>query len=190
MDRRRRTNHLRRHPVAAPDKGPLQAAVTRDSLKAAFDDAVEVFVDPMPEAADRVNYQFLVNSLGKGGYRIHTSGSPAEESNWSGNWRHAHGLHDGWWHFECAIPAASMKMAGAGRKTTEGVWQMNLCRDWKPDWAWSSLVPGGYEKSGLRVRLHEGARPSSPVHPRRRSDVSAFAGKTGDAEPVGAAVGR
>ena len=43
-----------------------------------------------------------------------------------------------------------MKMAGSARKTTEGVWQINLCRDWKSDWAWSSLAPGGYEKSGLR----------------------------------------
>jgi hypothetical protein len=142
-----------------PEKGPLQAGVARDSLKVAFDDAVEVFIDPTPAAANRVTYQFIVNSLGKGGYSIHTSGTPAEESNWTGKWRHAHGQHDGWWHFECAIPAASMKMAGPGRTTTEGAWQINLCRDWKPDWAWSSLAAGGYEKNGVRVVFTEQPAP-------------------------------
>ena len=148
-----------------------------------------MFVDPTPDAADHVNYQFVVNSLGKGGYGIHTSGTPAEESNWAGKWRHAHGLHDGWWHFECAIPVASMKMAGPARKTTEGVWQINLCRDWKSDWAWSSLAPGGYDKSGLRFVFTKEPAPGSPVHARRRSDLSAVAGKARDPQSVGAAVG-
>ena len=149
-----------------PDAGPLAAAVKSDSLKAVYDDAVEVFVDPTPDAPDHVDYQFLCNSLGKGGYGVHKSGNTAEEESWSGNWRSASRLADGWWHFECAIPVASMKMSGPGRKTTDGAWRINLCRDWKPDWAWSSLAPAAaYANSGDRfVFTRQGAPAVQHVH--------------------------
>ena len=149
-----------------PAMGPLAAVVRSDSLKAVYDDAVEVFIDPSPDAPEHVDYQFLANSLGKGGYAIHKSGNPAEEESWSGGWRQAHGLHDGWWHFECAIPVASMKMAGPGRKTTDGAWRINLCRDWKPDWGWSSLSPAAaYANSGDRfVFTRQGAPVVQYVH--------------------------
>ena len=39
--------------------------------------------------------------------------------------------------------------AARGRSATDGLWAVNLCRDWKPDWAWSSLS-GGYPHSGAR----------------------------------------
>ncbi len=132
-----------------PDEGELSAKVAVDSLKAVHDDAVEVYVCPTPDASDRVDYQFLQNSLGKGGYNIHKLGAPKEDESWTGGWTAAHALHDGWWDFECAIPVASMKTAGAGRTTTDGAWEVNLCRDWKPDWGWSSLS-GGYANKGLR----------------------------------------
>ena len=62
-----------------PDEGALVAEVKTDSLKAVYDDAAEVFVCPTPDAADRVDYQFLCNSLGKGGYNIHLLGAGKEE---------------------------------------------------------------------------------------------------------------
>ena len=74
-----------------PTLGPLAATVKSDSLKAVYDDAVEVFIDPTPDAPDHVDYQFLANSLGKGGYGIHKSGNPAEEESWSGGWRPVRG---------------------------------------------------------------------------------------------------
>jgi hypothetical protein len=132
-----------------PDEGALLADVKTDSLKTVYDDAVEVFVCPTPDAADRVDYQFLCNSLGKGGYNIHLRGAAKEEPSWQGHYEQAHAVQDGWWSTEIAIPLANLGEAARGRKATDGVWAVNLCRDWKPDWAWSSLS-GGYPHSGLR----------------------------------------
>ncbi|MGB2820389.1 MAG: glycoside hydrolase domain-containing protein, partial [Phycisphaerae bacterium] len=142
-----------------PDKGSLAASVMKDSLKAVFDDAVEVFVNPTPDDAGQVEYQFLVNSLGRGGYNIHTLGGAKEDAAWRGGWEQAHGSHDGYWHFECAIPVAGMPMAGKGRKTTDGAWKINLTRDWKGPWQWSSLAaaPGGYAWTGLRFTFAKDA---------------------------------
>ena len=135
-----------------PDKGDLAVAVKRDSLKAVFDDAVEVFVNPTPDDGAQVEYQYLVNSLGSGGYQVHTRAGATENAAWRGGWQQAHGKHDGWWHFECGIPVASMGMVAKGRKTTDGAWKINLTRDWKSPWEWSSLsaAAGGYAWTGLR----------------------------------------
>ena len=81
-------------------------------MKAAYDDAEEVYVCPTPDAADRVDYQFLCNSLGKGGYNIHLLGAAKEEPSWQGQYRQAHAQQDGWWNTEIAIPLANL---GAGR---------------------------------------------------------------------------
>ena len=162
-----------------PDEGNLLAAVSQDSLKAVFDDALEVYVCPTPDAADRVDYQFLQNSLGKGGYNIHKLGAPQEDEAWRGSWTSAHAIHDGVWEFECAIPVASMKTVAAGRKTTDGVWAINLCRDWKPDWGWTSLS-GGYANSGLRfvfvrepVPVARAAVDGCPLFPPARVSFTA-----------------
>jgi hypothetical protein len=129
-----------------PSEGSLAAEVAADSLKAVYDDAIEVFVNPTPDAPRQVDYQMLANSLGKGGYGVHTKGGAEENAAWQGGWRQASSLHDGWWDFECAIPIASMPAAGAGspRRPTDGTWKINLTRDWKNPWEWSSLsVEGG-----------------------------------------------
>lgn len=135
-----------------PDDGELLAAVTRNSAKAVYDDAVEVFVNPCPHKPGQVEYQLLTNSLGKSSYQVHTRGGATENAAWRGNWTQKHGFHDGWWHFECAIPIASMGQVADGRKTTDGAWKINLARDWKYPWQWSSLsaAPGGYAFSGVR----------------------------------------
>lgn len=142
-----------------PAEGVLSTTVTADSLKAVYDDAVEVYVDPTPDTPDHVDYQFLVNALGKGGYNIHKTGAPNESEAWRGNWKQAVSRHDGWWDFECAIPVASMGMVTPGRKTTDGVWLINLTRDWKPDWGWTSFT-GGYANSGIRVIFTTDAVPA------------------------------
>lgn len=150
-----------------PDEGALLTAVTTDSLKAVFDDSLEVYVNPTPDAPDRVDYQFLANALGKGGYNIHKLGSPAEAEAWRGDWRQAHGMHEGWWHAEIAIPVASMGLTAKGRKTTDGVWAVNLCRNWKNAWVWSSLT-GGYANKGQRFRFT--AHPAPVVQARGQGD--------------------
>jgi len=125
-----------------PARGDLRATIDRDTLKAVFDDSLEVYVDPTPGEQKHVVYQFLVNSKGKGGYKVHTFGGAEESVAWSGGWEQAHGMHDGWWHFECAVPLSSMSAAG-GRKATDGTWGVNLTRNWKSPWEWSSIT-GGY----------------------------------------------
>jgi len=130
-----------------PDEGALAAEVKTDSLKAVYDDAAEVFVCPTPDATDRVDYQFLCNSLGKGGYNIHLLGAGKEEPSWTGDYQQAHAQKDGWWTSEIAIPLAKLGASAQGRKATDGLWAVNICRDWKPDWAWSSLS-GAYPHSG------------------------------------------
>jgi hypothetical protein len=133
-----------------PDEGELLTAVNRDSLRAVHDDSLEIYVNPTPDAAAKVDYRFLANSRGFGGYRIHKVGEVPEAEAWQGGWKQAHGMHEGWWHAEVAIPIAGMCMVAPGRKTTDGVWTINAARNWKPDWGWTSLT-GGYQHDGLRV---------------------------------------
>ncbi len=142
-----------------PEEGDLLTAVSRDSLKVAYDDSVEVYINPTPDAADRVDYQFLTNALGKGGYNIHKLGTPAEAEAWRGDWVQASRLHDGVWDFECAIPVASLGLAGQDRQTTAGLWTLNLTRNWKPDWTWSALG-AGYANAGLRCRFVRTGAPA------------------------------
>jgi hypothetical protein len=143
-----------------PDEGALQAGIKRDSLRVVHDDSVEIYVNPAPQAADNVDYQMLANSLGRGGYNIHALGRPEEKVSWRGDWEQAHGFHDGYWHFECAIPVRSMRTAGAERKVTEGLWRINLTRNWKRPWRWSSLA-GGYARGGLTFRFTNGPAPAA-----------------------------
>ncbi len=141
-----------------PDEGQILANIKKDSLKAVHDDSLEVYVNPTPDAATRVDYQLLMNSLGKGGYNVHLLGGAKEEVAWKGNWQQAHGFHDGFWHFECAIPVSSMGTA-QGRKTTDGVWAVNLTRNWKSPWQWSSLS-GGYANTGNRFTFVKAPAPA------------------------------
>ena len=143
-----------------PDEGELRAEIKRDSLRVVHDDSVEVYVNPAPRASDNVDYQMLANSLGHGGYNIHTLGRPEEKVSWRGDWEQAHGFHDGYWHLECAIPVESMGTAGAGRKVTEGLWRINLTRNWKRPWRWSSLA-GGYARGGLTFRFTDEPAPAA-----------------------------
>jgi hypothetical protein len=139
--------------TSLPDEGALAASVEAESLKAVYDDAVEVFVNPTPDRTQQVDYQFLANSRGKGGYNVHLLGGAKEAVAWQGGWEQAHGMHDGCWHFECAIPIASMGTVEKGRKTTDGLWRVNLARDWKDPWEWSALGDGGYPFKGLLFRF-------------------------------------
>jgi len=146
-----------------PNEGGLAAEVKTDSPKAVYDDAVEVFVNPTPDEPRQVNYQFLANSLGKGGYTVHTLGGAEEDVAWQGGWRHAGALHEGWWHFECAVPVESMGIVKKGRKTTDGLWKINLTRDWKNPWEWSSLSGegGAYAFKGYVFRFTKDPAPAA-----------------------------
>jgi hypothetical protein len=155
-----------------PDEGQLVTQLDRDSLKAVHDDSVEVYVCPTPDAEKRVDYQFLENAKGFGGYNIHQMGGDSENVAWKGDWQQANGMHDGEWHFECAIPIASM---ARNRVATDGEWRINLTRNWKNPWTWSSLA-GAYAQGGLRFRF---VRDGAPTVAYRVTSDPFLAGFTG-----------
>ncbi|MBI2297701.1 MAG: hypothetical protein HYU66_01895 [Armatimonadetes bacterium] len=100
-----------------PAEGALVAAIDKDIEKLVFDDSVEVWL------------------------AMHARGNAKQDPGWDGGWRVASTQHDGWWDWECALPLAAV---APGRRSTDGAWGINLCRNWKQDWAFSSLGGGGY----------------------------------------------
>ena len=138
-----------------PDEGALVAVVKRDSLKVVDDDAAEVYVCPTPDAVNRVDYQFLCNSLGKSGYNIHLLGAVREEPSWQGGYEQAHTQQDGWWNTDIAIPLARLGAGAQGRKATDG----SLGRQHLP------RLEAGLELEQPQRRLR-GLRPPVRVHGR------------------------
>ncbi|MBA2480229.1 MAG: hypothetical protein H0V44_06175 [Planctomycetes bacterium] len=133
-----------------PDVGELTANVDRDSENLVFDDAVEVWLDPRPrtpsdqDAGGRC-FQMLANARGRTWFKQHVSGSVREDPDWSGaGWSVANGTHAGSWHCEIMIPIANVD---PGRELGSGAWGINLCRDWKEPWAFSSLGGGAFKPS-------------------------------------------
>lgn len=144
-----------------PDKGQLQKAATNNSTRVVYDDALEIFIDPTPLEVNHVDYQFLANPAGKYGYSIHKTGSPDEFESWSGDYQQVHSEKDGWWTAEVRIPIKSMRMVKQGRTTLDGIWNINVCRDWRPDWSWSTLAGGkSYPNAGMPVRFVDGSAPT------------------------------
>ncbi len=138
-----------------PREGGLLADVQRDTEKLVFDDAVEVWLDPTPGQENGRRFQMLANSLGFRWFKMHPYGGVPDDPAWRGDWTVANGLHDGAWQCEIAVPVAQI---APGRKVTDGSWGVNLCRDWKQDWAWSCL--GGSEyKPTERVTFVAGGVP-------------------------------
>ena len=87
-----------------PDEGQLLTRTNADSLKAVYDDSLEVYVCPTPDSSDKVDYQFLANSRAKADTTSISAARPRKTPSWKGDYKQANGLHDGWWHFEFAIP--------------------------------------------------------------------------------------
>ena len=93
-------------------------------------DTVGAQVNPTPGLRE-VDYQLLVNSAGTFRFWPHTRGQIWENPAWEGGWKHAGGMHNGYWEWECAIPINSMTTVVKGRKTTDGIWNINLTRDYR-----------------------------------------------------------
>ncbi len=126
-----------------PPAGELVSAITTHSDRIIWDDVLEVWVDPSPGSDSGIAYQMLVSSKGIGAYNPHPRGQvkPEDVYGWKGNYRIANGFHDGWWHCEIEIPLSAI---APGRKITEGRWGINVCRDFKAPWAFSSMGNRGY----------------------------------------------
>jgi hypothetical protein len=136
-----------------PQQGSILAEIARESENLVYDDSVELWLDPTPGTASGARYQMLANSRGFRWFRKHPYGGAPEEPGWRGDWEVRNSLHDGYWDCELAVPVASVQ---SGRSVSDGAWGINLCRNWKQEWAWSSL--GGAEyKPTVVVRFAQSA---------------------------------
>ena len=134
-----------------PDEGEILAQVSNDTVKVVFDDSIEVWIDPTPGSEHGQTFQMLANAIGRVGYKHHGRGNVQENPAWQGNWKVANGFHDGSWHCEVEVPIGNLpqvpNLREAKREVTQGSWGINLCRNWKQPWAFSSLGGGAYAPS-------------------------------------------
>ena len=124
--------------------GEPRALVTEHSPdQLVWDDSVEIWVDPWPGEDTGVSFQMMFNAKGVDGYTAHTRGKARTEDyyDWSGNCRTAHFRVDGAWQALVEAPLASFC---PDRPVTKGKWGINICRNWKDPWAFSSLGNRGY----------------------------------------------
>lgn len=124
-----------------PTEGGILADVHRDSENLVFDDSIEVWVDPTFGAERGLRYQMLANSLGHRYMIVHPYGGERADPAWRGDWPMANQLREGLWQCEIAIP---LEQIAPGARAEELTFGINVCRNWKQEWAFSSMGGGGY----------------------------------------------
>ena len=125
-----------------PPVGKILAQVKRNSSQITYDDAVEIWIDPTPGAATGRTYQMLANSRGQVVYLTHFRGAvKGNPYGWKGNYKMANGFHRGFWDFEAKIPLNNLVR---GRGASVGKWGINLARDFKRPWDFTSLGNRGF----------------------------------------------
>lgn len=126
-----------------PKTGKLIADATTHTSKIVWDDSVEIWINPLPGSDSGATFQCLINSLGFDAYQVETRGqvSPKEYYGWKGNYRIVNNFVDGFWHCLVEVPINTIV---AGRQTTDGAWAINVCRNFKNPWAFSSLGNQSY----------------------------------------------
>lgn len=140
-----------------PEEGKLLTEVKNDTLNLVYDDSVEVWIDPDTDSEHGNTFQMLANSLGNQAYKMHARGNIKADPSWRGNWQIANGFHDGYWHCEIIIPVEEI---APGRKIDEGVWGINLCRNWKQPWSFSSLDGNAYAPKNTKFTFVRGSAPT------------------------------
>ncbi len=139
-----------------PDEGRLTTAVDRDTLKVVYDDSIEVWIDPTPGSEHGRTFQMICNSAGRRAWKLHVRGNIPEEPAWRGHWTTANGSHGNAWHCEIAVPIAEI---APGRRADTGEWGINLCRNWKQPWQFSSLGGGAYAPNDFRFAFAADGAP-------------------------------
>ena len=140
--------------------GGILARVAKDTVKIVHDDSIEIWVDPTPGAEHGKAFQLLANSVGRMAYDCHVRGRTKQVAQWDGKWVVKHAVADGWWTVEAALPVAGM---APGRTADQGVWGVNVCRNWKQPWKFSSISPSGYKPHDTRFAFG-GAAPLATWH--------------------------
>lgn len=124
-----------------PVKGALTTQVNKGTVRLVFDDSVEIWIDPTPGTETGETYQMLANSAGKQAWVMHPRGGAPENPVWKGDWKMISGMENGWWQCVFRIPVTDIV---PGRTADEGTWGINICRNWKNPWMFSSLGGGPY----------------------------------------------
>ncbi|MBN2642461.1 MAG: hypothetical protein JXR78_12470 [Victivallales bacterium] len=136
-----------------PKVGEIISKVKENSSNIVNDDAAEIFIDPTPGVERGIRYQCLFNSIGSKVYLTAVRGGYPQPASWNGKYEIANSMHDGKWITEVKVPVASIV---PDRKTTDGVWSISLCRDWKQPWIFSS-APAGFAGADTRFKFVKGA---------------------------------
>jgi hypothetical protein len=136
-----------------PKVGGLTANIKDNTERIVHDDAAEIFIDPTPGEARGIRYQYLFNSIGSAVYLTAVRGGYPQPANWNGKYEIAHSMQDGKWITEIKVPVANIV---PGRKTTDGIWSLSICRDWNQPWVFSS-APGDFTGGNTRFRFVKGA---------------------------------
>ncbi len=129
-----------------PAEGELTTEVDRDTENLVFDDSIEVWIDPTLGQASGHRLQMLANAAGHRWYKMHAYGGLPDDPGWRGGWDVACTTHDGVWDCEIGIP---IEQIAPGRTATDGVWGINLCRNWKNPWAFSCLSGVEYKPTDV-----------------------------------------
>jgi len=143
-----------------PDEGALTTKVSLDTPKIVYDDSIELWIDPTPGSRDGRTFQMLTNAAGHCGYVLHVRGRIPENPAWRGTWTVRHGFHGREWHCEIAVPLAEI---APGRTALDGRWAVNVCRNWKQPWQFSSIEGGGYAPKTMLFRFVPEGTPAVHV---------------------------
>lgn len=127
-----------------PEGGGLLTEVDRDTVKVVYDDSFEVWIDPTPGSEAGATYQMLANAAGHRAFQMHPRGGVPANPAWRADWEVAQTQREGWWEVEVAVPLVEI---APGRAATDGAFGINVCRNWKRPWAFSSLGGGAYAPS-------------------------------------------
>jgi len=134
-----------------PEEGPILARMQKETVKVVYDDSIEVWIDPTPGSQHGQTFQMLANAIGRIGYKHHARGRVQEKPTWRGNWKVANGFHRGYWHCEVEVPIDNLpqvpNLREVKRTADQGAWGINLCRNWKQPWGFSSTGGGAYAPS-------------------------------------------
>ena len=135
-----------------PQDGEIKTKEQTKCASVAMDDAVEVFISPEPDNPQNVFYQYLSNSAGVDYYDAHPRAGGKAVAGWKNKFEVKHGRSGGFWVAEGRIPVSAI---APGRKITDGVWSLSLCRDWKEPFLFS-CAPGKFNGEDVRIKFESG----------------------------------
>ncbi|HOK57036.1 MAG TPA: hypothetical protein PKV21_06620 [bacterium] len=120
-----------------PQNFNLISEVKQNSEEIIYDDNIEVWIDPYPENEIKTIYKMICNSIGYVYYSIFQKvKDESKVLEWAGGCRIKNGIHNKMWHCEIEIPIKNIEK---NRKITDGNWKINIVRNFKQPWTFTSI---------------------------------------------------